>query len=65
MRKKIINLQVCEEGLEWISKIKEKLSVIIICGKARTGKWLIAGELICRNELPCSFDLGHTMDACT
>ena len=51
--------------MDFIRKIKSKIATISIVGKARTGKSLIAGELYAPGQIPCPFDLGHKMDACT
>eukprot|EP01083_Nonionella_stella_P120541 361264_1 len=54
-----------EPALEFIRSISSKVATISIVGKARTGKSLVAGELYAPRKIPCPFDLGHKMDACT
>eukprot|EP01084_Bolivina_argentea_P033536 62019_1 len=58
-------LVVYKPALDFIRKIGSKIATISIVGKARTGKSLIAGELYAPGKIPCPFDLGHKMDACT
>eukprot|EP01084_Bolivina_argentea_P266715 452513_1 len=52
-------------ALEFIRNISSKVATISIVGRARTGKSLVAGELYAPGKVPCPFDLGHLMDACT
>jgi len=59
------SLKVYEPALEFIRGIKSKVAVVSIVGKARTGKSLIAGDLYVEGAVPCPFDLGHLMTACT
>ena len=51
--------------MDFIRSIKEEVATISIVGRARTGKSLVAGELYAPGRIPCPFDLGHKMDACT
>eukprot|EP01084_Bolivina_argentea_P052235 95959_1 len=58
-------LILCKPCIEFIRSIASKIATISIIGRARTGKSLVAGELYAPNYIPCPFDLGHQMDACT
>jgi len=58
-------LVVRQETLDFIRSINAKVATISIVGRARTGKSLVAGELYAPGIIPCPFDLGHKMDACT
>ena len=51
--------------MQYIRDIRERIATVSIVGKARTGKSLAAGELYAPQKIPCPFDLGNLMDACT
>ena len=51
--------------MDFVRSITSKIATISIVGRARTGKSLVAGELYAPGRVPCPFDLGHAMDACT
>eukprot|EP01084_Bolivina_argentea_P033527 61990_1 len=58
-------LKIHQPAIEFIRNISAKIATISISGPARQGKSLVAGELYAPKHIPCPFDLGHTMDACT
>jgi len=59
------SLVLQQQALDIIKKIKGPVSVVVICGKARTGKSYILSKMIDLNAPPDCFHLGHEMSAKT
>ena len=55
-------LRVNEEAVEVLASIAKPVAVLSVCGPYRTGKSYLLSRLLGR---PGTFELGHSMDACT
>ena len=55
-------LHVNEEALEVLGEVRKPVAVLSVCGPYRTGKSYLLSRLLGR---PGTFQLGHSMDACT
>lgn len=56
--------RVSEEAKEFLSSIKEKVGVIAVAGKYRTGKSFLLNRVII-NKRDCGFGVGPTINPCT
>ena len=55
---------VSQEAVEFLSRIKEKIGVIAVAGKYRTGKSFLLNRVII-NEKNRGFGVGSTINPCT
>jgi hypothetical protein len=55
---------VSEEAKQFLSSIKEKVGVISVAGKYRTGKSFLLNRVII-NKRNCGFGVGPTINPCT
>ena len=55
-------LHVNEEAVEVLASVGKPVAVLSVCGPYRTGKSYLLSRLLGR---PGTFQLGHSMDACT
>ena len=58
----LARLQVNDEAVEILETITKPVAVLSVCGPYRTGKSYLLSRLLGR---PGTFQLGHSMDACT
>lgn len=59
-----IGFKVSEEAVEFLKSLKEKVGVIAVAGKYRTGKSFMLNRVIL-NEINTGFGVGPTINPCT
>ena len=56
---------VSEEAKEFLSRIKERVGVIAVAGKYRTGKSFLLNRVIINTREKKGFGVGPTINPCT
>lgn len=59
-----IGFEVSEDAKEFLSGIKEKVAVVSVAGKYRTGKSFLLNRVLLKLKNK-GFGVGHTINACT
>ena len=65
VNKLIIGFQISNEATELLSSIKERVGVIAVAGKYRTGKSFLLNRIILNKTEEKGFGVGPTINPCT
>ena len=60
----MLGFQVSEEAIKFLSSIKEKIGVVAVAGKYRTGKSFLLNRVIL-DKVKGGFSVGPTINPCT